>query len=333
MLMLLLAVAGFGIGTALSHGAGAMAAVIGVITAVGLALGATALVYLDRIIGRQLRGAVAGINSTAAELLAVSSQVAAAAAQTAAATNETTATVEEVKQTATLAQERASEASQLTQGVVEASKFGEASAKRNYEHFERIQADMDVVAEAIGRLSDEAQSVGDVIATVNDLAEQSNLLSVNASIEAAKAGEAGKGFAVVAQEVKNLATQSKQAVGQVRTVLVEIQKASEVVVRAAEQSRETVELGRNEANKGLENISARVVAASKAAEVAAQIAVTSSQQLAGMEQVNQAVLSINEAGNQSVSGTRQVEREVEHLQALALDLKRLFEASRGEKPG
>jgi methyl-accepting chemotaxis protein len=137
---------------------------------------------------------------------------------------------------------------------------------------------------------------------------------------------------VVAQEVKNLATQSKQAVGQVRTVLVEIQKASEVVVRAAEQSRETVELGRNEANKGLENISARVVAASKAAEVAAQIAVTSSQQLAGMEQVNQAVLSINEAGNQSVSGTRQVEREVEHLQALALDLKHLFEASRGEKP-
>jgi len=119
---------------------------------------------------------------------------------------------------------------------VEASKFGEASAKRNYEHFERIQADMDVVAEAIGRLSDEAQSVGDVIATVNDLAEQSNLLSVNASIEAAKAGEAGKGFAVVAQEVKNLATQSKQAVGQVRTVLVEIQKASEVVVRAANKA-------------------------------------------------------------------------------------------------
>jgi len=93
-----------------------MAAVIGVITAVGLALGATALVYLDRIIGRQLRGAVAGINSTAAELLAVSSQVAAAAAQTAAATNETTATVEEVKQTATLAQERASEASQTHSG-------------------------------------------------------------------------------------------------------------------------------------------------------------------------------------------------------------------------
>jgi methyl-accepting chemotaxis protein len=98
-----------------------------------------------------------------------------------------------------------------------------------------------------------------------------------------------------------------------------------VVARAVEQSRDTVELGRDEANKGLENIGARVVAANKAAEVAAQIAVTSAQQLAGMEQVNQAVMSINAAGNQSVSGTRQVEKEVERLQALARDLGLLFE--------
>jgi methyl-accepting chemotaxis protein len=270
---------------------------------------------------------VAGITGAAAELLAVSSQVAAAAAQTAAATNQTTATVEEVKQMATLAQERASEASRLTNEVVEASKFGEASANRNYVHFERIQADMDVVAEAIERLNDEAQSVGDVIATVNDLAEQSNLLSVNASIEAAKAGEAGKGFSVVAQEVKNLATQSKQAVAQVRTVLSEIQKASGVVVQAVGQSGETIGLGRDEANQGLENISARVTAANKAAEATAQIAATSAQQLAGMEQISEAVLSINTAGGQSVAGTRQVEQEVERLQELALALERLFETA------
>jgi methyl-accepting chemotaxis protein len=131
----------------------------------------------------------------------------------------------------------------------------------------------------------------------------------------------------VAQEVKNLATQSKQAVAQVRTVLSEIQKASGVVVQAVGQSGETIGLGRDEANQGLENISARVTAANKAAEATAQIAATSAQQLAGMEQISEAVLSINTAGGQSVAGTRQVEQEVERLQELALALERLFETA------
>ena len=186
---------------------------------------------------------------------------------------------------------------------------------------------MELVAEAIDRLNDEAQSVGDVIATVNDLAEQSNLLSVNASIEAAKAGDAGKGFTVVAQEVKSLAKQSKQAVAQVRAVLSEIQKASMVVVKAAEQGRETVEAGRNEANGALENIGARVVVATQAAEATSQIAATSRQQLAGMEQISPAILSINDAGRQSALGTREVEREVGQLRELTLSLKGLVDVA------
>ena len=72
------------------------------------------------------------------------------------------------------------------------------------------------MAASIVRLSEQSQAIGEIIATVTDLAEQSNLLAVNAAIEAAKAGEQGKGFAVVAQEVKSLAEQSKQATAQVR---------------------------------------------------------------------------------------------------------------------
>ena len=311
----------------LNSRAGVMTVVISVIAAIELILGVAATVLLGRMIGRPLGAAVRGIADSAAELLAVSSQVAAATAQTAAATNETTATVEEVKQTATLAQEKAAEASGLSQEVVDASIFGAESAKRNYAHFEQIKADTDVVTEAIGRLNEEVQSVGDVMVTVNDLAEQSNLLSVNASIEAAKAGEAGKGFTVVAQEVKSLAEQSQQGVSQTKSVLEEIQKASGMVVRAVEQTRETVGLGREEANKAVENIGARVDMATKAAEATEQISATSSQQLSGMEQISNAVLSIDEAGKQSVAGTHQVEKEVEQLQKLALGLRRLMEAN------
>jgi methyl-accepting chemotaxis protein len=194
-----------------------------------------------------------------------------------------------------------------------------------------MQGKMDVVFESITRLSEQAQAAGDVVAAVNDLAEQSNLLSVNASIEAAKAGEYGKGFTVVAQEVKSLAEQSKKAVVQVRTILGEIQKASQTAVEAAVESREAVEAGRQksvEAGEVMETVAGR---ASDDAESSLQAAASSRQELAGMEQIGQAIASINDAAGQSVAGTRQVETEVKHLQELALELRQLVESKAAEQ--
>ena len=88
------------------------------------------------------------------------------------------------------------------------------------------------------------------MATVNDLAEQSNLLSVNAAIEAAKAGEQGKGFAVVAEEIRSLAVQSKQATTQVRAILNDVQRAISAAVLATEHVSKTVEIGVKQATAG-----------------------------------------------------------------------------------
>jgi len=328
MLALLAGVAGVGVGVlagidGLGQGAIAMVLVMTIAAFVSLLLGIGAVVFLQRVLKDGLETAIGSLGSTTARLLAVASQVASATAQTSAATNETTATVEEVRQTATLAQEKASEVAELSQTIVETSKYSEESAGKNRSHFQRIESDMDTVAQAIDRLNQQTQSVGEIITTVNDLAEQSNLLSVNASIEAAKAGEAGKGFTVVATEVKSLAEQSKASVGHARGVLSEIQKASGQVVSAAEQSRETLVMGTNEADKALGNAGKRVVVATKAAEATLQIAATSRQQLAGMEQISQAVASIAEAGRQSVLSARQVEEEVRSLEEVALRLGRL----------
>jgi|WetSurMetagenome_2_1015567.scaffolds.fasta_scaffold66287_1 methyl-accepting chemotaxis protein len=309
----------------LNSRAGVFIIVIAVVAVLAIAFGVGTWVLLGRSIRSRLGAAVRRIGASAAQLLAVSSQVAAATAETAAATNETTATLEEVKQTALLSQEKTEEASNLTRRLAESCKGGGMHARENFGMFERIQADMEVVSAAIDRLNDQAQSVSDIIATVSDLAEQSNLLSVNASIEAAKAGEHGKGFTVVAQEVKNLAEQSKQAVGQVRAILSEIQKASALAVSAAEQSQEAVNTGKFAAGKGIENTDDEVDMASRTAEVTMQVTATSRQQLAGMEQIIQAIRNINEASTQSVSGTRQVEEEVRALQDLALELDRFVE--------
>src|SRR3982074_1011373 len=102
---------------------------------------------------------------------------------------------------------------------------------------------MEAIAESMMRLSEQTQTIGQIIATVEDLAAQSNLLAVNAAIEAAKAGEHGKGFSVVAQEVKSLGEQSRQATTQVRTILSDVQKATTTAVMATEQGSKAVEAG------------------------------------------------------------------------------------------
>ena len=100
---------------------------------------------------------------------------------------------------------------------------------------------MTFIADSIVRLSEQSIAIGEIISSVGDLASQSNLLAVNASIEAAKAGEHGKGFAVVAQEVRSLAEQSKESTEQIRRILNDIQKAISSAVMATEQGGKTVE--------------------------------------------------------------------------------------------
>lgn len=279
---------------------------------------------LSQSLGRKLREAANSLSTATAELMAIASQVAASTAQTAASTNETTATVEEVKQTAMLVHEKASYAAQGAESSAQTLGSARLLVEETASGIEQMLGDMEVVCQTINRLSEQTQAAGDVVAAVNDLAEQSNLLSVNASIEAAKAGEHGKGFTVVAQEVKSLAEQSKQAVVQVRTILSEIQKASQMAVQAAERGRHTIEAGRQrsiEAGEVMQRVAER---AGDDAQASQQVTASSQQQLAGLEQIAQAIRSINEAGQQSTAGTHQVEQEAQRLQELAVQLNGLI---------
>ena len=101
---------------------------------------------------------------------------------------------------------------------------------------EAIREQVEEVAEKIVALSQKTQAVGEIIATVNDIAEQSNLLALNAAIEAATAGEQGSRFSVVANEMKHLADQAKEATVQVRTILGDIQKGINSSVMLTEEA-------------------------------------------------------------------------------------------------
>ena len=274
---------------------------------------------------RDLHEGVGVLASSASEILATTTQVASGAAETASAVSETTATVEEVKQTAQVSSQKARFVSDSAQKVAQVSQTGRKSVEDAIAGMNRIQEQMESIAESIVRLSEQSQAIGEIIATVNDLAEQSNVLAVNAAIEAAKAGEQGKGFGVVAQEVKSLAEQSKQATAQVRTILGDIQKATGAAVLATEQGHKAVEAGVRQSVQASDAICQLAESISEAAQAATQIAASSQQQMVGMDQVALAMDSIKQASSQNLAGTRQAEVAAQSLHELGVKLKQLAE--------
>lgn len=276
-----------------------------------------------REITREIIEGVNVLASSSSEIMASTNQVASGASETAAAVSETSSTVEEVKQTALVSSQKAKSVADAAQRAVQVAQIGRRSVEESIAGMGRIQGQVEAIAESIVRLSEQSQTIGEIIATVNDLAEQSNLLAVNAAIEAAKAGEQGKGFAVVAQEVKSLAEQSKEATAQVRAILNDIQKATNAAVMATEQGNKAVEDGVRQSKEAGEAIRQMGESIDDSAQAAVQIAASSQQQLTGMDQVALAMENIRQASDQNVTGMRQVEFTVQGLHDLGQKLKDL----------
>ncbi|PQV64212.1 Methyl-accepting chemotaxis protein [Abditibacterium utsteinense] len=269
-----------------------------------------------RVMLSDLGKAASLLSSSASQIASASVQMAAGAAQTSTAVVETTATVGEIRQTAQVASQEADFVAKRAQNAAQTAQSGREATDAASDGMNRIREQMDSIAASMVRLSEQSQAIGEIIASVDDLTQQSNLLAVNAAIEAAKAGERGKGFAVVAQEVKSLSEQSKQATTQVRTILSDIQKATGAAVMATEQGTKSVESGMVQSTQAGGSIRALAQSVTEAAQSASQISIASQEQLIGMEQVAQAMDSIKSASVQNVESARGLEGAARELTAL-----------------
>src|SRR5690606_11617300 len=146
---------------------------------------------------------------------------------------------------------------------------------------------------------------------------------VNASIEAAKAGEHGRGFSVVAAEVKTLAGRSKDATEQIRTILGDIQKSSNAAVMVTEQGVKRVEEGQGLIEELGQTIRALGLAIESNVDSARQISMTSKQQLAGVEQTNQAMQSLGDSSRESAASTSQLTAASEQVRGVSEQLNSL----------
>ncbi|WP_309892344.1 methyl-accepting chemotaxis protein [Archangium sp.] len=261
---------------------------------------------------------------TTAEILASTTEQVAGAQEQGSAVAETVSTVEELAQMSDEAAGRARAVSESARHSEEVGRNGQRAVQEAIVSMATVREQVESIASRILALAEQAQAIGDIITTVNDISEQTHMLALNASIEASRAGEHGRGFAVVAAEVKALADQSKKATAQVRQILGQIQKATQSAVMTTEDGTKSVATATRVVTQAGATIQALGDQLAQASLTAAQIAASSSQQATGISQIRQAMRDVSQATQQSLTSTRQTERAVQDLNAMGQKLKALL---------
>jgi methyl-accepting chemotaxis protein len=278
---------------------------------------------LMKLINEELYEGVSVLSSASSEILTVTTQLATASSQTASTVNDTSDTVEGVRKKTDIVILKSKSVSEKAMKAITVSGEGQKSVQEILDGMNHIQRQMDTIGMSVIKLSEQSQAIGEIIATVTDISEQSNLLAVNASIEAAKAGEFGKGFAVVAHEIHNLAEQSKQATANIRTILTDIQRGvSSTVVSTEQGTRSVADAVRltSDAREAIEVLTRSIADSSREA-----IEITSSiqEQAAGVDQISLAMEKIRDAAQKNLEITRKAEKTAEDLHELGVRLKKL----------
>ncbi len=267
-----------------------------------------------------IREAVSRLAAGTQQILATTTQQAAGAQQQAAAVSQTVATVDEVAQTADQAAERANAVAESARQAEVVGKAGRQAVDDSIVSMGNVRDQVQSIAENILSLAERAQAIGEIIATVSDIAEQTNILALNAAVEASRAGEHGKGFAVVATEVKALASQSKKATKQVGQILGEIQNAMNTAVLSTEKGTDSVTKAANIVTKTGQTIKSLEEMLSHSARTATQISASAGQQATGVIQLNEAIKNIDRVTRQNVEAIQQIEASAHSLNALSTEL-------------
>ncbi|MGN7614356.1 protoglobin domain-containing protein [Magnetococcales bacterium HHB-1] len=239
------------------------------------------------------------------------------AGEQAAAVNQTTTTLEEIKATSQQTLEKAQLLGHSAERSREEGSKGLEAVEHSIDVMHGIRSKVEEIAKTILSLSEQTQKIGEITSAVNNLAQQSKMLALNASIEAAKAGEAGKGFAVVADEVKILAEQSHQFTVQVHRILEEIRHAADKAVMATEDGRRQVDQGTvmmEQSSQVVRHLSEITRETSMSSQ---QIVAAVRQEAAGIDQITIAMKEINKVTRQFVEAAQQTSHAVDQMSIIA----------------
>ena len=264
-------------------------------------------------------------------------QIAAAAEQLSAVTAQTSAGVQaqklETEQTATAMHQMAATVQEVAQNAEQASlaardadleaQQGNRVVQQAVDQIDSLASEVEQSAKAIADLNQESARIGSVLEVIRNVAEQTNLLALNAAIEAARAGEQGRGFAVVADEVRALAKRAQDSTEEIESLIAGLQRMAKGAVQQMDSSRDltrrTVELA-GEAGDALGRITQAV---STIEQMNQQIAAAAEEQSAVAEAINESVTRVRDIGEQSASATQQTAASSAELARLGVELQEL----------
>ena len=302
----------------------ATTALVAIVIAV-VVLGSLLAWLLARGLSRQIGSAVGQVQSSSAELQAAANQQATGAKEQATAMNEITTTITELLATSRQISESAQRVAQIAAQTATAARAGDNTVELAHESIAAIRRQVDLVVAHMLELGKKSQEIGGVLDLVSELAEQTNILAINATIEAAGAGDAGKRFAVVADEIRKLADRVGGSTKQIRTLIDDVRGAVNTTVMATESGSKAVDSGTRQFGDVASVFKQIATQVATTTEAAREIELSTKQQTTAVEQVNVAIANVAQATKETEASSAQTLGTAAQLATLSKDLLQLVE--------
>lgn len=273
------------------------------------------------------------IDATASASTQISSsteQMASGAQEQSTQASEVASSVEQMSTTIIETTKNSSLAAEMASKAGEIARNGEKVISDTIEGIVRISEVVNNASETVLRLGNSSEQIGEIIQVINEIADQTNLLALNAAIEAARAGEHGRGFAVVADEVRKLAERTTKATKEIADKIKTIQTDTTGAVDSINRGTEEVEKGKELAMKSGDSLKEIMNATEKVIENIRQVASANEELSLGSEQISRSIDGINSIVQQSASSATQIAGAAEDLSRLTENLDRLIKAFKVE---
>ena len=279
-------------------------------------------------LGSLIEKILEGVDTTstaAVEISATAETIASSAQEQSSQTEEVAGAIEEMSRTVTENADNAVRTAEVARKNGEVAKEGGEIVSKTVIKMRDIAAVVKESADNIEKLGQSSKQIGEIISVIDDIADQTNLLALNAAIEAARAGEQGRGFAVVADEVRKLAERTTEATKKIANMIKGIQKDTDVAVKVMQNGNTEVTEGIQLADSAGESLKEIVVSSLEVLKMINQIATANEQQAATSEQIAQNIAVISNVSHESSQRIQEIAQSSEDLSRLTVELRDLVE--------